>query len=341
MHMATKVLYTLLGVFFCVLVGVVVLHAWNASTIIAHAAQRIVVLDRDLFVASDVIGSKRLTSGQNIQMLFDESEDLLLVGGGYEEEVRGNPYTRGAQLMLYRKDGSLLRSVSDTVAEYALFDSHGKNVVYLTPNGEIYIQDVATGAEKKVADHASIPSVAPDDTALAYKKMPEGWGPGEYSDGSPGVVVLDILSGKERVIADGEADHAAYWTPDGEYLYFFGDNGYGLDSLHLINADGRERTLLTNRGLETYVFGKVVPSISEPPIISADGAYIVYESDREIWMVHVDLSSREVIDAKKIAHGTSPQWVEDGKTLSAVFGGGTEGKGALIVVDVNGNIQRK
>lgn len=325
-----------LGLIIALVGGFVVLRYHNDNVVYAS---RIVVQDGDLFLTSDTLGSKRLTSNKDVKSLFGETNDFLLVGKGYEPLSAAQSQSFGTHLFLYRNDGSQLRLISDRLAEYAFFDRQGKNIIYLTPDGQIYQQDIGSGHEKKVADKASIPSISPDGRYLAYKKMPGEWVPGGYSDGSPGIVLKDIESGNERIIANQPSDHAAFWTPDGQYLYFFGDNGYGMDSLFLIKSNGKDRTLLTNIDMKTYVPGKVVPSISEPPIISNDGSYVIYESDREVWMVHVDLKQKKVVDAKRIGYGVSPAWIEDGKTLSIIFGGnGKRGDRAFITVDVEGNI---
>lgn len=341
--MKDKFLYITLGVFLCLLSGALFLgYGQPHETEVAEAARRIIVQDNELYLASDAIGSKKLTTNQDIKLLFGEKNGVLLVGKGYEELEPGNPNTRGTRLSLFNEDGTEIRKINDKLAQYALFDKSGDNIIYLTPDGKIFQQETQGGAEKKIADHASLPSVSPDGKFITYKKMPADWTPGQYTDGAPGIVVTNIETGEEKIVASEEADHASFWSPDGEYIFFYGDNGFGMDSLHMMNSDGSERTLLGNVGKDAYVPGQMVPSISEPPIISSDGKFFIYESDREIWLNEIDLVNKKLIRAKRIGYGTSPQWIEEGKTLSIVFGGnGKSQNGSLIAVDVDGNIINK
>ena len=47
-------------------------------------AQRTVVIDGDLYTASNLYSSGRLTNSKDIRMLFEEKNGKMLVGKGYE-----------------------------------------------------------------------------------------------------------------------------------------------------------------------------------------------------------------------------------------------------------------
>ncbi len=336
--MKNKYLYIALGVFLSLFSGALFLGFDDINSTDTVSAEQIIEIDGDLYLASSVSESKKITDTKQIKKLFGENGEHILVGKGYEILDEIHSQTFGTNLYLLTSDGTEKRKVTDKLVEYATLEKNSDSIFYLTVEGEIYMQDIVSGEEKKVSDHASLHAVSPDGKYLAYKKMPIDWVPGGYADGSPGVVITTVATGQERVIAAEEADHAAFWTPDGNHLYFFGDNGHGLDSLFMIDTDGSNRTLITNIGLETYIPGKVIPSISEPPIISKDGKFFVYESDREIWLVEIDTQARKLIQAKRIAYGINPKWIEEGETLSVVSGGNSKQSKSLIIIDVDGRI---
>jgi hypothetical protein len=335
--MHNKLSYIFLGFLLCLLSGAFFLGYLSPSELPheTFAASRTIVYEGDLYTVNNQSDTLKITSKGDIRKLFGERPGQILVGKGYKIL---NEQSFAVDLFLLDNNGKDIKKIGDKPAEYALFDNRGTSVIYLSTDGVVRKHDIMTGEDVEIANRASVPSLSPDDSKLAYKKMPEGWTPGEYADGSPGIVVKDIKTGKERILADKEADHAAFWTPDGRFIYFFGDNGYGIDSLFMIDSDGKNRTLLTNIEMTEYVPNEVIPSISEPPAISEDGRYFVYESDREIWLIETDLSNRKVQSAKKIGYGTSPAWVEDGEIISIVFNENNKQQKSLVLVDIDGNV---
>lgn len=335
--MTNKFKYISSGVVLCLLVGALFLYPHDQVAVLtAEAAKRSFALDGELYIADSKGISTKVGTGREVRAVYGETENDVLIG---KDLKINNSHSSDVGLFFVDKTTSEAKKVTEDRIEFALLDNAKKNVLFLTPEGKIKRKNLATNYEEEIADLASIPSISPDDKYLAFKKMPEGWTAGDYSEGSPGVVVREIASGKERVMADQEADHAAFWTPDGSYMYFFGDNGYGLDSLFMIDSSGENRTLLTNIDLKEYDPKTIIPSISEPPIISQDGRYFIYESDREIWLVDIDTEQRKMRDARRIGYGISPAWEKDSESVSIVFSGnGQKSKPSIILVDLEGNL---
>ncbi len=332
--MKHKITYVALGVFLCLLSGAIFLgYGKGEVPAQVEAAKRSFVLDGELYTVDNLGKTQKLTDLKDIKYLFGESNDALLFGKNFTAQ---NSHSSGMNLYVMKKDNNEARKITEELVEFALLDTAKTSVIFLTPEGKIKKQRLDGGNSVEIADLASAPSISPDDERIAFKKMPKDWTPGGYSDGSPGIVVREIKTGKERVVADQEADHAAFWTPDGRFIYFFGDNGFGFDSLFIINSDGSERTLLTNAELSEYNPETAVPSISEPPIISRDGRMFVYESDKEIWLVETSVEEKKLVDARRIGYGINPQWEKDGETISVVTGG--KGKASLITLDISGNV---
>jgi Tol biopolymer transport system component len=332
-----KPTYIIFGILVCFILGATFFVHNNGEVVIkAEAANYSFSFNGELYTVDSTGKTKKLTNSKDVKYVFGESDELILFGKNYTAQ---NNHSNGMSLFVMKKGNGEAKKVTSEIVEFALLDTAKKNILFLTPDGKIKKQGLGNGNTEVVAELASIPSISPDDKFLAFKKMPQGWVSGAYSEGSPGIVIKEIATGKERVLADKEADHAAFWTPDGKYLYFFGDNGFGFDSLFIVNNDGTERTLLTNIGLSEYNPEVVIPSISEPPIISNDGRFFVYESDREIWLVETDLKNKKVIAARRIAYGISPRWKKDSELISIVAGGDMlKDELSMVLVDMYGNL---
>jgi dipeptidyl aminopeptidase/acylaminoacyl peptidase len=332
--MRHKITYIILGMFLCILSSAVFFgYGKGESAPIAEAAKRTFTLDGELYTANNLGLIQKIEGPKDVKYFFGESDEVVLFGKNFMSQ---NSNTGGVNLFILKKGESEAKKITEEFVEFALLDNAKRNVLFLTPEGRIKKQKLDSNDAEEIADFASVPSISPDDQRLALKKMPEDWTPGGYTEGSPGIIIRDIKTGKERVLADQEADHAAFWTPDGNFLYFFGDNGSGFDSLFLINDDGTERTLLTNVGVSQYNPETIVPSISEPPIISKDGRFFIYESDKEIWLVETDLAQRVTVDARRIGYGVSPQWEVDGESISVIAGGNRSA--SVITLNLDGTV---
>ena len=327
-----------LGLVLAVFAGVIFLQL--RQTNIAHAS-RYVLDDGDIYLASDVIGSKRVTSQKDVKFLFGEKNGRLLIGKNLRGGIANSEVRDGADLYLLDADGIGSEKISDDQVDGAFFDKGARDrVVYVTRNADIKIYDLTL---KKVAFtiHKGLnPDISSDGSGVVYKKLPENWKPNDYLDGSPGLYVTDLNSGSEHQLTNGEMDYAPLWSPDGKYILFFSNSPEGLNSLFEVNADGSGRTQITNIG-EKVVSDKTVDSPSEQPIWSADGRYIVYESDRRIWVNELNLQSKKLISARPIAYGVAPSWVEDGKKISIVSTKASGKSNAVIIVDLDGNIINK
>lgn len=311
-----------------------------ASSSQVEAARRTIVRDGELYRASDVFGTKRISGfgdEANIRLLFAERNGTLLVGRGFEGGAPQSELQYGTWPYLVNDDGTDERQITDRLVTQAVFDtSDDSRVFYLTREGEIYRYDDRRQSTERLAREATYFDIAPDARRLVYLKAPPGWTPGQYYEGTPGLAILDVETGQERLLTPTPPwqsglsnDYSPLWTPDGQQVIFF-NNG-----LWIINSDGTERTQLTHPGDGTEAYG-----ISDDPLWSSDGRYFLYHADYDIMLVELDIPHKKVVSAGPIAHGVAPQWVEEGKTISVLSPDARAGAPAISIIDLSGNVIR-
>ncbi len=291
-------------------------------------AQRTFVIDGDLYRASDVFGSRRITNREDIQILFEERNSRFLIGRGFASTENDAHPDSGTALSLIPADGTSEQVVVfDSVVSDAFFDRSGRGIFYLTRRGEIHQYDSETRQNKVLAKEASRADISPDGKSLVYVKAPPNWGPADSFDGSPGIVVLDIASGVEKIVTKQQFDYAPYWTPDGNHIIFFNEG------MWIVNVNGTERTQLTFPGDGTEAYG-----ISDDPLWTSDGRYLLYHADYVVRLVEIDIPNKRVISVRLIGEGTAPQWLKEGETLSLIARDARANDPAVTVLDVSGNV---
>lgn len=332
--------------FFAFLLGLIVsiiggyLYFGSEGILPQASAEKYILYDNDIYLASELAGSKRITTNGDIKYLYGHENNLLLLGKQKGKPVPASEDIGYTNLYLHKIDSKEEELISDEPIQSAFFNKHNKNqIIFVTTSAETKMYDLESKKIKKLAEKSLNPNVNNASTKVVYKKLSPNWLPGEYLDGSLGLYVTDIQTGQENQLTSGEMDYAPLWSPNGKYVIFYSNNPEGLNSLFAVNNDGSDLVQLSNIG-ETFVSDKTVDSPSELPIWSNDGKYIVYESDRRIWVNELDLDNKKLISAKAIAYGVSPEWVEDGKTISVVTTKASEKSSAITVMDLEGNIIR-
>ena len=111
----------------------------------------------------------------------------------------------------------------------------GRRLAYVSlenRHAEVFIQEVATGARRKLAAYPglnSAPAWSPDGRSMALTLS---------KDGNPEIYVLNLASGALRRITDNLAiDTEAAWSPDGRSLVFTSDRG-GSPQLYRVSVNG-------------------------------------------------------------------------------------------------------
>lgn len=304
----------------------------------SEGAMRIVLKDGDLYTISEALGEKRLTTKGDIKFIFEKKNQHLLVGKGIKHADPAGEATPSTDLILMSDDGLRETSIADGVLR-AAFNRKGDKVLFNTRELDLYLSNPDGSGKIKIQEKADKFEVDPTDRRIAYQKLNSDWKVNEYYDRALGIAVMDLETGKETLLSQTADDFNPFWTPSGQKILFFSSSPEGLASHFIMNPDGSERTQLTNHE-QVYVTDQTIPIPSEKPIWSKDGRFLVYESDREIWVNEFDADHTRVVRSQHIGYGKDPQWIADGKLLSIVVAKSEKSKAGLITVDLLGNVQK-
>jgi TolB protein len=147
----------------------------------------------------------------------------------------------------------------------------------------IYVQDIASGQRRKVAEFSglnSAPEFSPDGQRLALTLS---------RDGNPEIYVLELGSGRlTRVTQHFAIDTEPVWAPDGRSLYFTSDRG-GRPQIYRVRVDPAGRP---QDGPQRVTFEGIY---NASPALSPDG--------KRLAMVHGD-GNRFRIAVLDMATGT-------------------------------------
>jgi TolB protein len=106
----------------------------------------------------------------------------------------------------------------------------------------IYVQILATGERKKVAEFPGIngaPSWSPDGTKLALTLS---------KDGSPDIYTLNLMTGAlNKLTKSYSIDTEPVWSPDGNSIVFTSDRG-GRPQLYMVSSTGGGEKRITFSG---------------------------------------------------------------------------------------------
>lgn len=300
-------------------------------------ANRIILKSNDLYFISDVLGEKKLTNSGDIKFLFDHKNGQILFGKSWVGESVDSERRGGARLFVMKEDGTGETAVTEELVTESLFNNTGSRIFFITLNKDLYAVNTDNKESAKLNAKAMRLNLSSDGKQLAYQKLNSDWKLGDYYDKALGIVVLDITANKEKEVTNSWEDFNPMWTPDGSRILFFSRSPEGLASHFIINSDGSGRKQLTNIG-ERFVSDKTVDIPSERPIWSSDGKYLVYESDKKIWVNEFNPSYENIVSAKQIAFGKNPQWVINGKIITVMVANAQNADESMVKIDLTGKI---
>lgn len=319
--------------FVIVVVGIV---SFSPSSKVNAQANRVVLRNGDLFTVSETLGEKPLATNKDVKILFDQKNGNVLFGKGMILSAEQSPYSFGMDLWFYDAKTSsaiLLNSGAETTD--AMF---GKDSVFFRTRSQDLFSINTDGSGKKILQSKVLsPAISNDGAKMVYQKLPADWKEGDYFDSALGLTVLDLAGNSEKRVSENPADWGALFSPDSKKIVFVSTNEDGISSFFSMNADGGARIELTNLK-EKNVGAATVPAPSEQPVFSPDGKSLIYESDKAVWILRLNADLTQVVSAKKIAYGSSPQFLENGKTISVLAAPANGAAQGLIKVDLDGNL---
>jgi TolB protein len=205
---------------------------------------------------------------------------------------------------------------------------NGRELAYVSFESQkavVWVQDVSTGARRKVADFRgsnSAPAWSPDGTQLALTLS---------RDGPSQLYVMAREGGTPRRLTQTNAiDTEAAYAPDGKSIYFVSDRG-GSPQIYRIDATGGNPQRITFDG-----------SYNISPAISPDGknmAYITRQGGSTFRLQLMDLASGTVTALTDTNDDESPSFAPNGKLI--IYASRSQGRDVLMTTTLDGRIKAR
>ena len=149
-------------------------------------------------------------------------------------------------------------------------------------------------------------------------------------DGGPEVYVMNADGTEQRKLTfDTREKGEPSWSPDGRFIIYHCEDGFGRMGIYLLEVDGRERRLLTN----LYDMGAVW---------SPDGESIAFhrytDANWEIYLMDAGGSTKRNI-SRHPETDTYPTWSPDGHQL--VFHSQRDGNWEIYTMNADGTDQKR
>jgi Tol biopolymer transport system component len=173
----------------------------------------------------------------------------------------------------------------------------------------MYSLDLASGRTEKLlprfVESNALPEFSPDGRRLGFTgKRLAGWD----------VFVADLTTGDARPLTEGGGACRPHFSPDGTKIAYVSASADGKGDIWLMNLDGKEKKLLTERP-ETWDYF---------PGWSPDGHFIVFSSgtkhypDQGLWsLAIVEVATKKVSPLfSSGARDVFPDWHEDGPGMA-------------------------
>jgi Tol biopolymer transport system component len=218
---------------------------------------------------------------------------------------------------------------------HPIWSSDGRRIAFLSDRDstwEAYVMNAdgthQTRLTQNFQNDQCTPAWSPDGKHLAFASR--------HSDGSPEIYVVNadgtdqIHMARQTGGRKWKQAWRAAWSPDGKQVAFLGKDG-----IYVMNADGTNRTRLTDSGL--YNSGSLS---CNDPVWSPDGQHIAFVSDgMNINMMNADgtnqtrLTDYRLSPSEKYAEIYDLIWSPDGKRIAYFASIG------LYVMNVDGTNQ--
>ena len=198
----------------------------------------------------------------------------------------------------------------------------GRRVVL--PRRGITVVTLETGASQRIGrGEESSAAWSPDGTRIAYS-----------GHGNTGLYVADVRTGRKRALLRKSQTWMPAWSPDGKWIAFVRQIGYGPDELYALHPDGTGLKRLTG----------YAPGGSGALAWSRDGtlAFVGLRGNGEVaHLVLVDgATSRVDVLPRRLGDGTVA-WSPDGRRMAVVATTVRSDEPVLYIADAHGNGRRR
>jgi hypothetical protein len=307
---------------------------WQKPIPVAEA-EKLTILNGELKSLGQALGEKNFSNNNDLKLLFDYNSQYALVGKTWQNETSDSESTGGTELYLLDLQKQSEQKIADNLVKHAILDKKN-NLVYFTDlSQDLWRFDITKNSKEKIMDKVLQPDLSPDTNFLVYQKLNADWEQNNYYDLALGLTILNLQTLEEKRITTLAEDWGAFWTADSKKIVFFGLNDFdhGMSSHYIIDADGKNKTLLTNFGLYNSTEAGAVPMPSEKPLWSPDGNMLVYHSDYEVWINKFNQDKTKIIESKFITYGKEPTWIKNGSALNVLLV--TENQSSTENINVN------
>jgi TolB protein len=205
---------------------------------------------------------------------------------------------------------------------------NGRELAYVSFESQkavVWVQDVATGARRKLADFRgsnSAPAWSPDGSTLALTLS---------RDGPSQLYLIGREGGTPRRLTQSSAiDTEAAFAPDGKSLYFVSDRGGG-PQVYRTGAGGGDAQRVTFNG-----------SYNISPAVSPDGKNLAFISrlpGGALRLHLMDLASGTVTALTDTNDDESPSFAPNGKLI--IYASTSQGRDVLMTTTLDGRIKAK
>ncbi len=205
---------------------------------------------------------------------------------------------------------------------------NGRELAYVSFESQkavVWVQDVASGARRKLADFRgsnSAPAWSPDGSTLALTLS---------RDGPSQLYLISREGGTPRRLTQSSAiDTEAAFAPDGKSLYFVSDRGGG-PQVYRMPVGGGDAQRVTFSG-----------SYNISPAVSPDGKHLAFISRLAggAFRLHLmDLASGTVTALTDTNDDESPSFAPNGRLI--IYASTAQGRDVLMTTTLDGRIKAK
>jgi len=262
-------------------------------------------------------------AGDTTQMIIelDHNEALGKTLMIHQTET-DDEHFHGGKLVI-KSDSEDTRTLIETDILSADLSDDGLLIAAWNSDNQIKLFDSIGTEMKRIGVHGASPIISQNKNYIAYNKLANtGADLQELSETSPyGIAVYNLVTNKEDIVTTSSEDFQPIaFSKDMTKLYFNSTRPYAstkkgysnhVASIWVVDLTSKKVTRLTNTDEKLVMKGTMVPTIDVRALWSSDKKTAISSTDNEsgVWQFSFN-DNGMLVNAKKIAVGTSPRWSE-------------------------------